>query len=183
MAVLDSFKFKYKIEGISSRVFDTEDEIDLTLKEFQTWVTNHHRLVGLVTIHLDTFQLTDPFATVYDILTTPENQILEVHSDKSIAVAVGGCAKAGQSFAQHGNLAVAMGGFATGGTVYEDGTLRGGKSIGGDAKGDYGTGGDAKGGMASSSHGGGARAGRSTGGDFQVSRTFGPLRVWTHSST
>ena len=141
---------------------ETTEEFDLTLKEFKAEIAAKYNVKGLISIYHGDRQLTDPWATLGNILRP--NDMLGIFSDKSVAVAGGGVGFGGYATSTHGHLASAQGGFGEGGR-YDGTTMRGGKGVGGDAKGGFGGAGGGLAGNASNPHGA-TKAGRGTGGEF-----------------
>ncbi|KAK5664000.1 hypothetical protein OQA88_213 [Cercophora sp. LCS_1] len=154
--------FKY---FVNDEWYDCTEEDDLTVGEFMAWVTNRHQVPGLVSLSCSGKILKDRFATLGDTLGA--DKALYVNSDKTIAVAAGGVAMGGESHTRQG-VAVATGGFGTGGRVDASGKVIGGRGIGGRGKGEEGQGGEGWGGMAYNPNGGGTKSGRGTGGEFEV---------------
>ena len=146
----------------------------MTIKEFETLVTNKHSIAGLVSLHIGGRPITNRFATVDEVLkkqaaASGKQAVLEVRGDKRFSVAVGGIAMAARASSTSGAAALAQGGYAAGGQIFQDGKVLGGKAMGGDGEGDYGRGGLGWGGNAfapDSKSAKGIRAGTGTGGKF-----------------
>ncbi|KAK4186009.1 hypothetical protein QBC35DRAFT_533722 [Podospora australis] len=135
MAKRIHFKYKYQ---------DEEEEYwadkHRTLKEFKSFVTGKHQIMGLVSLYLNNRRLTNLRRSVGATFAGPEPHIFEVRSNKKIAVAAGGVCMPSWAI---GDRAYAEGGYATGGSITLEDAVSGGDAIGGDAKGEQGKGGDA----------------------------------------